>query len=304
MNRKVLVFILTLALLLCLFPTAAFAAPRIPGESAVPEITEEEAAPAEPEADDVSLALPEATEASVESSVSEGPEAAEEEEPVVPEQSPEERAVAAEFAQQIESDGPYAGSGADGVILGRPESPDDADTMEYSTVSKGESFYAYEGMTVFNNGGTVYNNRATVYNNAGTVFNNGGKVYNNAGIVYANSGIVFNNNGTVYNNEAEIFNADTPDTVGVNRVFGYYELKLADYYEPYIVLEGVTTEPGSEMMIISEDSFCRATPIPGYEIVGAEATVGDLIRDGDGSVILTNVDSDTVLTLEIKAVED
>ena len=299
MNRKALVLILTLALLLCLFPAAAFAAPTLPGEGVSPRVEEEETVSEEPAPED---ALPESVVPAEELPEFEGPDGIDEEEPEVPEQSPEERAEAAAFAEQIEADGPYAVSGAEGVILGREESSDGADSTVTATVAEGESFYAYEGMTVFNNGGTVYNNRAVVYNNAGTVFNNGGKVYNNAGIVYANSGIVFNNNGTVYNNEAEIYNADTPDAVGVNQVLGYYELKLGGYYEPYVTMSGVITEPGAERMIISEDSVCRFTPKPSYEIVGARTNAGGLIWDVDGSLILAEVDADTTLELEIRPV--
>ncbi len=167
------------------------------------------------------------------------------------------------------------------------------------TVSAGEGFYSYEGMTVYNNGGTVYNTLGTVYNNGGIVYSNGGTVYNNGGSVYADSGRVFNNSGTVYNHEAEVLTF--AENAADSRVLGYYELKLADYYEPYVLLEGVTVQPGSEMMIISEDSVCRITPKEGWRIANAESTSGELTRNNsDGSITLQNVTGDTVLTLEME----
>ena len=168
------------------------------------------------------------------------------------------------------------------------------------SVSPGETIYSYEGMTVYNNGGEVYNHLGTVFNNAGTVYNTGGTVFNNGGIVYANSGVVFLNGGTVYNNEATVYTSGTEDGADRGRILGYYELKLADYYEPYVTLDGVTTEPGSEKMIISEDSVCHVTPKDGYRIAGAESGCGDLIYDEDGSVFLVNVTGDTTLRLEIE----
>lgn len=166
------------------------------------------------------------------------------------------------------------------------------------TVKQGESVYSYHDMTVFNDGGTVYNSLGIVFNNYGIVYNNGGIVFNNGGTVYADSGTVFLNGGTVYNNDAKIITSDEPvEENGI--VYGYYELKLADYYAPYVDLEGTTTEPGSEKMIISEDTVCRITPHPGYCIENADATVGRISMESDGSVILTDVNSDTILTLEI-----
>ena len=167
------------------------------------------------------------------------------------------------------------------------------------TVSAGEGFYSYEGMTVYNNGGTVYNTLGTVYNNGGIVYSNGGTVYNNGGSVYADSGRVFNNSGTVYNHEAEVLSF--AENAADSRVLGYYELKLADYYEPYVLLEGVTVQPGSEMMIISEDSVCRITPRDGFRILKAKASAGTVTyHREDGSVLLTGVDADMTLTLTIR----
>ena len=167
------------------------------------------------------------------------------------------------------------------------------------TVSAGERVYTYEGMVVYNNGGTVYATLSTVYNNGGTVYQNGGTVYNNGGKVYAAAGVVYQNSGTVYQNHASVYAHEEDDTAD-SHIYGYYELRLADYYEPYVTIEGVTTEPGSEMMIISEDSVCHITAKPGYRISGAESTFGDIIWGEDGSVSLVNVTGDTTLTLSIE----
>ena len=167
-------------------------------------------------------------------------------------------------------------------------------------VSSGTTLYAYEGMAVRNDGGTVYSTGATVTNMGGTVFCNGGTVYNYGGKVYARAGTVFNQAGTVYNAGADIIVLPEDDPQE-SHIYGYYELKLAGYYEPYVTLEGVVNEPGAESMIISEDSICRITPRQGFCITNAESTSGELVRnDADGSILLMNVTGDTVLTLEIK----
>ncbi len=168
-----------------------------------------------------------------------------------------------------------------------------------STVSTGDCFYAYEDMTVYNNGGIVYSTGATVYNNGGTVYQKGGTVYNNGGSVYAASGRVFNNSGTVYRHDAEVLAFE--ENAESCRLLGYYELKLGGYYEPYVELDGVTVEPGSEKMIISEDSMCRITPFDGVRIMKASSDSGKITYDRkDGSVLLTDVDGDTTLTLSIQ----
>ena len=154
-------------------------------------------------------------------------------------------------------------------------------------------------MLVENNGGTVYSTGAEVQNNGGTVYSSGGTVRNNGGVVYAKGGTVYNDGGTVYNDGAEVLVLD-PDSAYESLVFGYYELKLAGYYEPYVTLEGVTTEPGSERMIISEDTVCRITPKAGFRIAGADSSFGDLLWGEDGSVSLVHVNGDTTLTLEIE----
>ena len=165
-------------------------------------------------------------------------------------------------------------------------------------VSAGDTIYAYEGMAVRNDGGTVYSTGATVTNMGGTVFCNGGTVYNYGGKVYARAGTVFNHAGTVYNDGADIIDFPEEDP-HESRIYGYYELKFAGYYEPCVTLEGVVNEPGAESMIISEDSVCRIIPKEGWRIANAETTSGELVRNNaDGSVLLMNVTGDTELTLE------
>ena len=173
--------------------------------------------------------------------------------------------------------------------------PTAAISSEVLTVAEDESVYAYEGMTVYNNGGIVYNSLGTVYNNGGTVYVNGGTVYNNTGTVYANQGTVFNIDGTVYRHEAEVY--ELPN--GSGSVLRYYELRFADYYTPYVDVEGVTTEPGAEKMIIGEDQVCLISPKPGYTIATASSDSGKIVRNEDGSVSLTKVDTDTVLALKV-----
>ena len=178
--------------------------------------------------------------------------------------------------------------------------PEPGEETDPVLVSAGNTIYAYEWMAVRNDGGTVYSTGATVTNMGGTVFCNGGTVYNYGGRVYARAGTVFNHAGTVYNDGADIIVLPEDDSQE-SRIYGYYELKLADYYEPYVTLEGVVNEPGAESMIISEDSVCRVTPKQGWQIVNAETISGELVRNNaDGSVLLTNVTGDTLLTLEIE----
>ena len=112
-------------------------------------------------------------------------------------------------------------------------------------VSSGSTIYAYEGMSVRNDGGTVYSTGADVTNMGGTVFCNGGTVYNYGGRVYARAGTVFNHAGTVYNDGADIIVLPEDDPLE-SRIYGYYELKLAGYYEPYVTLRkkaGVSRMP-------------------------------------------------------------
>jgi len=168
------------------------------------------------------------------------------------------------------------------------------------TVAEGETAYSYEGMTVYCNGGTVYNSLGTVYNNGGTVYCNGGMVYNNTGTVYAAKGTVYNIDGTVYKEDAKVQRVRN----GSGRVLRFFELRFADYYAPYVSVEGVTTEPGAERMIIGEDLVCRVRPKSGYVIADASSDAGEITRNPDGSVSLSKVDADTVLTLTIEAQSD
>ena len=301
MKRKFLALFLVLVLVACLFPASAFAAAGIKAAQAEAEETA-----VDTDVADVS------DDASIDSEV---PEYDAEEDsdrvgddPMPPDApTPEELAAAAALADQILSDGAVtanviSGNGSYAVVVSSDTDAvlaADADTL---TVAQGETAYAYEGMVVFNNGGTVYNNLATVYNNGGTVYSNGGTVYNNAGVVYANDGSVYNNAGKVYNNEAVIFSFSDDDIVSSSRIFRYYELKFADYYEPFILTDGLVVEPGSERMLIGEDSVCRISPYPGFVLKAAETSAGDLIwNNEDGSVSLANVDADTTLKLTLQA---
>ena len=169
-------------------------------------------------------------------------------------------------------------------------------------VSVDEVLYAYEGMVVENNGGTVYCTGAEVSNNGGIVFCSSGTVYNNGGTVYAKAGTVISSGGKIYNDAAEIVLLQGVKDAE-NQIYGYYELKLADYYEPYVVLDGVVCEPGSERMIIGEDCVWRGTPRAGDRISGASSDSGELIwSEEDGSVSLINVTEDTTLRLEIEEI--
>ena len=214
--------------------------------------------------------------------------------PVPPSPNSDDPKAAEHLAGLIQPDAPVAPAV---VIPGTIPSP--AQEPVSVTVSADEVLYAYEGMLVENNSGTVYSTGAEVQNNGGTVYSNGGIVHNNGGVVYAKGGTVYNDGGTVYNDGAEVLVLDHNSSYE-SFVFGYYELKLAGYYEPYVTLEGVTTEPGSEMMIISEDTVCRITPKEGFRISDAESSFGDLLWGEDGSVSLVNVNGDTTLTLEIE----
>ena len=307
MKRKFLALFLILVFVACLFPASAFAATGIKAAAAEAE----EAAAAEgleetsedPAAEAFSQ---EVEDADAPEAVPEMVAAGDGDDPMPPDDpTPEEITAAAALAEQILSDGVLdesviVGDTAFAVVVG----PDAEFSVasETVTVTEGETAYAYEGMIVFNNGGTVYNNLATVYNNGGLVFNNGGTVYNNAGIVYANNGTIYNNTGKVYNNDAEIFSFSDDDIVSSSRVYRFYELKFADYYEPFILVDGVVTEPGSESMMIGEGAACHISPYPGYMLKAAETDAGDLVWDeGDGSLYLTNVDADTTLTLTLQA---
>ena len=295
MKRKILALLLVLTVVICLLPASALAAAE--AKTAKAETTE----PAEIPEKDVTA---EAADAEGESDAAD----VEEEELPVPPQTdptPEEIAAAAALADLIQPDGALdhtvlSGTSPYAVVVTKNNAASIA--SDAVTVSEGETAYAYEGMTVFNNGGTVYANLATVFNNGGTVYNNGGLVYNNAGVVYANVGTVYNNAGEVYNNDAEIFSFSEDDIVSSSRIYPYYELKFADYYEPFVLVDGVTTEPGSEKMIISENAVCHISPYPGFVIRDAKTDAGDFVwAEEDGSLYLSNVDADTILTLTLQA---
>lgn len=208
---------------------------------------------------------------------------------------PESSEETASFADQIQPD---SGDFPEIVVPSETSVPEAE--PEPVLVPAGSTLYAYEGMIVRSDGGTVYSTGAIVTNVGGTVFCNGGTVHNFGGVVYAKAGTVFNHAGTVYNDGADIIVLPEDDPLE-SHIFGYYELKLAGYYEPYVTLTGVVNEPGAESMIISEDSVCLITPKENFRIVNAESTSGELIRnDADGSVTLQNVTGDTVLTLEIE----
>ena len=296
MKKKLFALFMILALLVCLLPAAALAAPSVNLER-LADFTEQEDPAEEAEAgsspEDAEAAedaLPAETEEE-EAFFQEGSEELPSED-ALPSPSasqtnptPEETEAAAALADLIEPDG--------------ETEPAEAPEKDYVTANADQVLYAYEGMTVFNNAGVVYSNLAVVYNNGGTVYSNEGTVYNNGGIVYANGGTVYNNAGTVYNNGALIFGfgGDVADSV----IFGCYELKFADYYEPFIELDGANIEPGSEKMLVSEDGICRISPAPGYRIAGAETNAGVITRDEeDGSMLLSEVDADVTLTLSIQ----
>jgi hypothetical protein len=125
-------------------------------------------------------------------------------------------------------------------------------------------------------------------------------VYNNTGTVYAAKGTVYNIDGTVYKEDAKVQRVRN----GSGRVLRFFELRFADYYTPYVSVEGVTTEPGAERMIIGEDLVCLVSPKPGYVIADASSNAGEITRNPDGSVSLSKVDTDTVLTLTIEPLSD
>lgn len=304
MKRKYLALLLILALVLCLFPVTALAAPgvRIAAARTLPTADADEVTDAGIQEDAEEAEAPETDAEETGSPAGDG------DDPMPPDElTPDQLAAAAALAAQIEPDGELE----TGVVSGQAEvavvvSPDGtiapAEDTELVTVSAGESFYAYAGMTVYNNGGTVYNNEATVFNNAGVVYSNGGTVYNNAGTVYANTGLVYNNAGDIYTNGAEVYSFTEDEAVSSSRVYDYYELKFADYYEPFILVDGVFVEPGAESMLIGENMTCHISPYPGIRIQAAETEAGSLIWDNeDGSLYLSNVDADTTLTLTLQA---
>ena len=146
--------------------------------------------------------------------------------PLPPSDIPESTEDAAAFAEQIQ---PNSADFPEVVIPSSMPLPEQE--PDPILVSAGSTFYAYEGMTVRTDGGTVYSTGATVTNVGGSVFCNGGTVHNFGGTVYARAGTVFNHAGTVYNDGADIIVLPEDDPLE-SQIFGYYELKLAGYYEP------------------------------------------------------------------------
>ncbi len=227
--------------------------------------------------------------------------------PAPPEETEESLAEAKALAEQILPDGPVKPE-SDVSMPDAEDEAADAETSEDEAadapkqviIGEDESVYAYEGTVVFNNGGTVYNNGALVYNNAGTVYSNAGTVYNNAGIVYANEGSVYNNNGTVYNNGAFV-HGFIEGSVVESRIFGYYALHFAEYYDPYITVEGTVIEPDGGNRMVLQDKECRITPDPGFTINSATASNCKLVWNGDGSISLIDLVGEISAKLELQA---
>lgn len=223
--------------------------------------------------------------------------------PAPPAETEESLAEAKALAEQIMPDGPVASDEVvvvpwDGDAGSVPaDLPDEPKQM---VVNEGESVYAYEGTVVFNNGGTIYSNRAFVYNNAGTVYANGGTVYNNAGIVYANDGTIYNNNGTVYNNGAFV-HGFVEGSVKESRIFGYYAVHFAEYYDPYITIEGTVIEPDGGNRMVLQDKECRITPVEGFTINSATASNCKIVWNGDGSISLIDLVGEINVALELQA---
>ena len=222
--------------------------------------------------------------------------------PSPPEETEESLAEAKALAEQIMPDGPV--NTEEVVVPSEKEATDADETLpdepRQLIVSEDESIYAYEDNIVFNNGGIVYSNRALVYNNAGTVYANGGTVYNNAGIVYANDGSIYNNNGKVYNNGAFV-HGFVEGSVKESRIFGYYAVHFAEYYDPYITVEGTVIEPAGGNRMVLQDQECRITPVEGIAINSATASNCKIVWNGDGSISLIDLVGEINVTLELQA---
>ena len=227
MKKKLFSIFLVLTFVTCLVPASAFAAPkhpgwqdsplhsslddRIPDLSGLGEMPDTVSSDAGTQVPLMDEPLPDPMTDSVldlpDAELSEdfapipaddmNPQSAEEL-PVVPEETPESILSAMIIADKIQPDGPvHYDTSADSVPFSASE--------ESLFVSTGETVYAYENMTVYNNGGTVYSNLATIYNNGGIVYGNNSTIFNNSGTVYANMGTVYNNAGTVFNNGAAVY---------------------------------------------------------------------------------------------------
>lgn len=217
LNKKIITFLFLFAFLSCLFSVTAFAAPYHPGwqdypfpsslDGRLPFYPAEQEEPlsdASPEAEFQTVDVPSDDFYSEDVSyelASDDMNPENEENPVLPEETPESIEAAKAVANQIQPDGPVV------IAVAEEEPASDAESHIVS-VANDETCYSEEGVTVFNNGGTVYANFSVVYNNGGTVYANDGIVYNNAGTVYANGGTVYNNAGIVYSNAAIVFGFD------------------------------------------------------------------------------------------------
>ena len=278
-KTKVLAILLVLALLICLLPVTAMASgfprpqfgkPRAEEKETVEtEVIEE---PAEEEAE------PEA-------------EPAEEEVPV--------EEIAEDLAEEAEAPEEEPAEEAEEPAEEEPaEEAEEEIPLNDVVVEEGDSYYAFSGEIVFNNGGTVYNNMAVVYNNGGIVYNNGGTVYNNGGAVYSNSGQVYNNGGTVYSNGALVYYFE--GEVVESSIYGYYKLTMAEDYSAFVSVEGLLEEPGTGSDILDQDSVITILPNPGIAIVDAQADAGEVSFDEDGNAVLKNVDADVTVTLTLQ----
>lgn len=256
-HAGLLAVLLVLALILCLFPTAALADPS-DGEGEAPAETTETEAPAEETPGEETETPPEDT-----------PEEAPSEEPEEPEEPREEPASSEEAAEEADENDEEAAP----VI-----------------VAEGETYYAKDGDTVYNNGGLVYANGGLIYNNGGLVYVNDGIVYNNNGVAYANGGTVYNNNGRVYSNGALIYTFG--DDVEESHIFGFHRVALAGDYDTLADMEGLT-----DGQYLNRDESLTVTPHEGYTIVSAETEAGTLTENEDGSWTLSGLDADTTLTL-------
>jgi len=248
--HKLLASLTVLALLLCLLPATALAAP---GKLAA-HMSEQAEAAAE-EVEDAEEAAEEAVEE----------EAAEE-------AATEDAAQDAEAAEDEEAPDAEAEEEEEGLPPLLPEAV---------PVQEDEVFYAADGDLVYNNAGLVYNNGATVYNNAGLVYNNGGLVYNNAGTVYSNGGIVYNNGGKVYSNGAVVYAFD--GDVENSLIAGYCRVTLAGDYSAFAEIEGLEIEPGTEdSLLMAQDAVVTITPREGFSLVEVTADGVSAEENEDG----------------------
>lgn len=192
-----------------------------------------------------------------------------------------------------------------------PEAPEAEEAAaeepaEPVTVAEGERCFAAAGEIVFNNAGTVFNNGATVYNNGGTVYNNSGTVYNNAGTVYANGGLIYNNAGTVHDNGAEIRGdaaqpqaEDEEAEEGESAEAAALHITLDESLAALVTLSGAAAEGGSWAVQAGEEYLL--SPVEGCQLLKASISVGNALRQRDGSYLINGVDADAELTVKLQA---